>query len=332
MAHEPNSSPSMTDATAPFDDPKADIILRSSDNVDFRCHKLLLSMASTFFEGMFSLPQPLSEGDHAKKDGLHVVPMEERALVLETILRLCHPSSIRHPPIMELDDIKSTFDAARKYIMEEAEEVLRSRLVSAPFLEKKPLRVYVIACALKLASEARIAAAATLEFEVVALEEWDRFPELEYMSMADAVHLQRYQKDCRKAAQAITHNIESLLEGYKWFDCEVSTDICKFDDIPGSAGSFAAKWWIDSYLVPCQRDLQKRPIGQTVMAKDLVIAALVATTVHNCSTCKMTSLAELEAFALCFGKLIDEATAGVPLNLAWMTPIDKEKSKSQVRD
>ncbi|KZP19336.1 hypothetical protein FIBSPDRAFT_744018, partial [Athelia psychrophila] len=170
---ESNIRASATDASAPFDDPKADVILRSSDNVDFRCHKLLLSLASAFFEGMFLLPQPSAEGDDAKKDGLHVVPMEERALVLETILRLCHPSSIGLPPVMDLGDIKSLFDAARKYAMEEAEKIIRSTLVSAPFLEKKPLRVYVIACVLRLTSEARIAAAATLTSDVVTLEELD---------------------------------------------------------------------------------------------------------------------------------------------------------------
>ncbi|KZP24484.1 hypothetical protein FIBSPDRAFT_951234 [Athelia psychrophila] len=328
---ESNSSAPVTDATAPFDDPKADVILRSSDNVDFRCHKLLLSMASTFFEGMFSLPQPLVEGNDVKKDGLHVVPMEERALVLETILRLCHPSSIGHPPVMELDNIKSIFDAARKYAMEKAEEIIRRKLVSEPFLEK-PLRVYVIACALRLASEARIAAAATLEFDVVTLEQLDYFPEVEYMSAADALHLQKYQKNCRQAAQAITHDIKSLLKGYKWFDCEVPAAICKFEDIPGSQDRSAAEWWVDSYLVPCQRNLQTRPIGQTVMANELVVAALVAATVHNCSTCNTTSLAELEAFAVRFGELIDEATRGVPLNLAWMTPNDKEFKESQGRD
>ncbi|KZP24505.1 hypothetical protein FIBSPDRAFT_424238 [Athelia psychrophila] len=321
---EVNSSLSVTDATVPFDDPKADAILRSSDNVDFRCYKILLSLASTFFEGMFSLPQPLVEGNDAKKNGLHVIPMEERALVLETILRLCYPSSLRHPPIIELNDIKSLFDAARKYIMEEAEEVIRSRLVSALFLEKKPWRVFGIACVLRLASEARIAAAATLKFDVVTLEEVDYFPELEDMSAADALHLQRYQKDCRKATQAITHDVGSHLAGYKWFACKMPYSVCPFADIPGSRRG-AAKWWVDSYLVPCQRDLQKRPIGKTVMAKELVVAALLAAASQKCDNCKMTSLAELEAFALRFGDLIDEATAGVPLNLAWMTPNDEDK-------
>ena len=49
------------DAGAPFDSLHADVILRSSDNIDFRTFKLLLSLASPFFEGMFEmhhLPMP----------------------------------------------------------------------------------------------------------------------------------------------------------------------------------------------------------------------------------------------------------------------------------
>ena len=41
--------------TDPFDDPNADVILRSRDNVDFRTFKLMLSLASEFFKDMFSL-------------------------------------------------------------------------------------------------------------------------------------------------------------------------------------------------------------------------------------------------------------------------------------
>lgn len=50
----------------PFDDDDADVVLRSSDNVDFYFHRVLLSKASPFFESKFSLFQPspaLSDSD-----------------------------------------------------------------------------------------------------------------------------------------------------------------------------------------------------------------------------------------------------------------------------
>ncbi|KAF8273062.1 hypothetical protein EI94DRAFT_1564704 [Lactarius quietus] len=42
----------------PFDDADADIILRSSDQVDFHVYRVLLSKSSPFFKSIFSLPQP----------------------------------------------------------------------------------------------------------------------------------------------------------------------------------------------------------------------------------------------------------------------------------
>ncbi|OSD05502.1 hypothetical protein PYCCODRAFT_1465386 [Trametes coccinea BRFM310] len=46
-------------ASPPFDQPSADIVLRSSDGVDFHVHSQILAQASPFFATMFSLPQPL---------------------------------------------------------------------------------------------------------------------------------------------------------------------------------------------------------------------------------------------------------------------------------
>ncbi|ETW75378.1 hypothetical protein HETIRDRAFT_456000 [Heterobasidion irregulare TC 32-1] len=51
----------VVDAQFPFDEPHADVILRSSDNTDFRVYENILSLASPFFRELFSLPQPPDE-------------------------------------------------------------------------------------------------------------------------------------------------------------------------------------------------------------------------------------------------------------------------------
>ncbi|KAH9989315.1 hypothetical protein BJV77DRAFT_687099 [Russula vinacea] len=53
---------SATSSLEPFDVPDANIIIRSSDNVNFRVHKSLLVMTSSFFKDLLSLPQP-SDGE-----------------------------------------------------------------------------------------------------------------------------------------------------------------------------------------------------------------------------------------------------------------------------
>ena len=68
---------------SPFSFPAGDVILRSADNVNFRVHTILLSLASPFFHDMFSLPQTSKE--------LQTIQMTENADVLVAILRLIYP-------------------------------------------------------------------------------------------------------------------------------------------------------------------------------------------------------------------------------------------------
>jgi BTB/POZ domain len=50
--------PASVHCSAPVSQHGSDVILRSSDHVDFYVYKIVLSLVSPFFEDMFSLPQP----------------------------------------------------------------------------------------------------------------------------------------------------------------------------------------------------------------------------------------------------------------------------------
>ena len=66
-------------ASAPFDDPAGDIVLRSNDKqaIDFRTHKLFLIYASPVFKDMLSFPQAGCEA--SENASLPVVVMHENA-------------------------------------------------------------------------------------------------------------------------------------------------------------------------------------------------------------------------------------------------------------
>ena len=68
--------------------PDANIILRSSDQVNFRVHKSVLAMSSPLFDDLFSLPQP---PDDELVDGLPVVQLSEDADLLNTLISLLYP-------------------------------------------------------------------------------------------------------------------------------------------------------------------------------------------------------------------------------------------------
>ncbi|KAI0328719.1 hypothetical protein GY45DRAFT_1281309 [Cubamyces sp. BRFM 1775] len=122
-------------AHATFNYPTADIIICSSDNIHFRLHRNILSIASDFFGDMLSLPQP----DGAS--GLPVIPVTEPSTVLECLFRLCYP--IKDPPLLTVEQVRPTLEAAMKYQMGEATEIATAKLHA--LVSVAPLRVYAIA-------------------------------------------------------------------------------------------------------------------------------------------------------------------------------------------
>ncbi|KAL6300885.1 hypothetical protein BKA93DRAFT_800099 [Sparassis latifolia] len=150
-------------AQHPFDNPAANVILRSSDNIDFCVHSVILSEASPFFKDMFSLQQPLV--DHTKPDGLDeyrdgrpVIVVGEDSRTLDSLLRLCYP--ITDPELKELTEVRAVLEAALKYQMEQATAIAAKALRT--FAHGEPLRIWAIACRLRLEVEARYAAGLSL--------------------------------------------------------------------------------------------------------------------------------------------------------------------------
>lgn len=68
-----------------FNDSPGDVIVRSTDGVDFRMFKVDLSRSSSVFGDMFSLAQPLGDCEV----GLPVVPLTETSDVLALVLPFC---------------------------------------------------------------------------------------------------------------------------------------------------------------------------------------------------------------------------------------------------
>jgi BTB/POZ domain len=77
-----------------FDVPDASLIIRSSDNVDFRVHKSILAMASPFFEDLLSLPQP-PDGENV--NGLSVVQLPESSELLACLISILYPVHTAKP-------------------------------------------------------------------------------------------------------------------------------------------------------------------------------------------------------------------------------------------
>ncbi|KIM90348.1 hypothetical protein PILCRDRAFT_41804, partial [Piloderma croceum F 1598] len=131
---------------APFDRPDADVIIRSSDNVDFRVLKLLLSLASPFFDDMFGLPQGTIGAIHEKqetRDDLPVIQITENSQVVTILLKLCYPITIAPAPALDsVEMVLAVMEAAIKYGIEEVELYVREALIKPPLVEENPTQVF----------------------------------------------------------------------------------------------------------------------------------------------------------------------------------------------
>ena len=159
----------MSSSSYTFDAPDADAIIQaplqqgSKEFKDFHVHKVILSVASTLFCDMFSIPQPPQpvESDAT----LPTVKITESAGVFETFLRLIYP--IEPPVIDSLQLVDHLLQLAEKYMATGVHTKLKRILMSPSFLEADPISVYAIACRANLDEEATLAIPHTFETDLV---------------------------------------------------------------------------------------------------------------------------------------------------------------------
>ncbi|KAI8969371.1 hypothetical protein BD414DRAFT_280299 [Trametes punicea] len=177
-------------ASGPFDRDDADLIMRSSDRVDFYVHRIILSLASPIFAGMFTLPQPCNTTPN-----LALVDVVEDSEVIDVFLRICYP--IPDPDVFSLDLIREVMAAAIKYEATAAVAAMKRALSHPRLLEDDPLRVFAIACYFGLEEEAKAAAEKAVIKEVVMGKtclELDQIPAAAYYRLLQLVRTRKTVK------------------------------------------------------------------------------------------------------------------------------------------
>ena len=155
---------------APFlpkysDMPNADVILQSSDLVNFRAHRSVLIASSPFFRDMFSLPQPAND---IAPDGLPVLRLSEVAEVLDSLISMLYPV----PPEMpsSIDNILALLAATDKYDMSAVQSFIRAEVsrrgLLSPTDSSGVLHMYAVACNKRLGPEMETAARLSLNYSL----------------------------------------------------------------------------------------------------------------------------------------------------------------------
>ncbi|KAH8985646.1 hypothetical protein EDB86DRAFT_2833061 [Lactarius hatsudake] len=213
----------------------ADIILRSSDLVDFRVHKSTLSISSPFFSDMFSLPQPPLGLDEVV-DNLPVVQLSECAEVLLGLITILYPIPTVIPD--SYDKALDLLAASQKYDMPTVQSTIRSEMKSRNLTTPTgalAFRAYAIASNHGLIPEMEAAARLTLEYPMSFEFIGEHLAAFGGFALRDLV---RYRKRCR---DSLTSCLESLLDSRLppsdiWVGC------------PNTTQSHLAGWLLSLHL------------------------------------------------------------------------------------
>ncbi|KIJ65512.1 hypothetical protein HYDPIDRAFT_39446 [Hydnomerulius pinastri MD-312] len=315
-------------ASWPFQHSKADIILRSSDNVDFRVFRLFLSLASSFFETLFELPQPSGEvADQEMRDGLAVVPVSETSKVLDAFLRFCYPSALAEDPDLDdLTDIVDIFSTARKYSLDIVERKACKALRNPKILTADPLRCFALARHMRLEGETLLAAWYTLKLRLIP----SRVPELNLISATELLALLDYHRRCGAAVAELRDDLKWITNHYgstgaRWLDgsdghsdAKCPRSVVPMKSAPESVFLLsgwqwrAPTWWL-TYLDGTFASLRESP--SPLIVRDSLEGAIRRAQGTSCQTCTNGAVANMTGFIDLFAKKVERVVAKVQLHL-----------------
>ncbi|KAI0664242.1 hypothetical protein C8Q70DRAFT_1049747 [Cubamyces menziesii] len=187
------------EASTPFNQSSADIILKTSDHILFRVHSQILAQASPVFADMFELPQP-ERGSSSPP----TIDVSENGETLDLLLRLLYPTPKKHLKMDDPAHLVPALKAAQKYEMALPVEAMSERLIS--IIPRDPLQVWAAACrtgieniafeaaaALKVSSRSTASqAAASRQDATEALAMMENLGDMNDISAADYLRLKRF--------------------------------------------------------------------------------------------------------------------------------------------
>ena len=127
-----------------FDDKTDNIVLRSSDDVYFRVHSVLLRKASAVFGDMLAKHQPISL-NHPPSIDTPLISLDEPQDILERGLRLI-TSSLLPDTFPNIPSLIKLAGFCAKYQLRGCEHLLHLLWQAPRFTSENPVEIYKLAC------------------------------------------------------------------------------------------------------------------------------------------------------------------------------------------
>ena len=302
----------ITSFRAPFDDTSADLIIHTSDGVNFAVHRIFLTVASQllkrFLSSGSSSPCPPLEGLFLTRDGdRDTVNLVEDAQTTERVLQYCYPFS--NPVFTDLDEIQAVLEMMKKYGMKGLMNKVKGSLIQPTFLDEQPLRVFAIAYRYGLEEEGRMAAKYTLRQPFFS----HYVKELEHIPASVYHRLLQYHRKCSVAVCSLTADFSwfpGFASRWVWFQC----DDCVHHPLswPLSDGKiYEINAWFIEFMERARNVLRERPCAKVIADPFLMAECLEAAS--GCLSCRPSAFLDLsvfigEHFAVEVEKVIDSVS------------------------
>ncbi|EGO29131.1 hypothetical protein SERLADRAFT_412754 [Serpula lacrymans var. lacrymans S7.9] len=299
-------------AQYPFDHTKAEVILRSSDNVDFYVFKTFLSLSSTVFSDMFDMPQP-EDNDFETHDGLPVIQVSEDSTVMDRLLRYCYPQIlVGNPKLETIEEATNLLEAGIKYGMDEIQKAMKKALISSPIIDNNPTAVYTIACHYKWDDGALEAAKYRLRQPNLPIDSAD----VDGLTGVEVLKLLDHHIRCADAALKLTEPTywaEVLSRINFW--SSVMQKICDcLQHQPYEATSIIRgmkPWWV-VYIQSTSLELKEKPSGETLRRGRE--KAIDKSNEIACRPCRKTLTTFMVEFINFYADEVDRVTSMISLN------------------
>ncbi|OJT07429.1 hypothetical protein TRAPUB_1749 [Trametes pubescens] len=331
-ADAPLPSPGATscDASAsppvpPFDASDADVILRSSEGVDFHVYKVILAMVSPVFKAMFTLPDAPDSSPTSPKP--QVVPLTETASTMKHLLHLCYP--FPRTAITTLDELVATVEAMKKYEMTAPRPSCEQDLKALLAVGADPLRIYGIAYLYRFDTVLYEAAKLTLDNPRY-LQPRTMPPEFVHLSAAALFALMEYRSKCTEAAAEVIKDDDWMVNGehakkmllwptgkpilgksWAWIACREAGDpSCT---MTAGGHELSVKTWYGWYTEDAAKALLDQPKGKAVTRIPVLSRALEGAGL--CPRCAPTAWRDMLDYSHLLAGRIDQVVSNVKLQL-----------------
>ncbi|KAJ6478464.1 hypothetical protein DFH09DRAFT_1215407 [Mycena vulgaris] len=259
-----NPTPRAFAPRAPFDEPSADVILTSSDGIDFHVQRVVLSLA------------PVDSPEIPR------ILMAESAVVLDRMLRFFYPGA--EPVISSIGDLREILDiAVLKYDIQYIVPVAKKYLQL--YIDTHPIPAFALACRHEWKGLAADAARSSL-----------KFPVRSNTSLGNNYYaLLQYHAACSMASVATTSSLRWIPtpDQHVWSTCQWSCQQSTERYILSDGNNKHVREWFINYMKAAKKVLKAEPLARVDDPK-LMNGAVKA---MKCDNCRSVGFDQLHRFA-----------------------------------